>query len=119
VKQLGKENLMKNRTRGKSGREVSALEFDPVTRNHWKSSIALCLLAASLFTSASAQENNNSSKPEQVTTPAATKKVVNLWPGVAPGSEQWKQKETTLGSGPMQRIVNVTTPTLTAYPQPG
>jgi hypothetical protein len=41
--------------------------------------------------------------------------VINIWPGVAPGSEQWKQKETTLVSGPMQTIVNVTTPTLTAY----
>jgi acetyl esterase/lipase len=106
---------MKKRTLGKSGTEVSALGFGPMNRNHWKSSIALCLLAAFLFTSASAQENNNSSKPEQVTTPAVTKKVINLWPGVAPGSEQWKQPERTLGSGDMQRIVNVTTPTLTAY----
>jgi Esterase/lipase len=106
---------MKKRTPGKSGLEVSALGFGPVNWNHWKSSIALCLLAASLFTSASAQENNDSSKPEQVTTLAVTKKVVNIWPGVAPGSEQWKQKETTLSSGPMQRIVNVTTPTVTAY----
>ncbi|MGA8312531.1 MAG: dienelactone hydrolase family protein [Terriglobales bacterium] len=106
---------MKRRTLGKSGLEVSALGFGPVNRNHWKSSIALCLLAASLFVSASAQENNNRSKPEQVTTPAVTKKVINLWPGVAPGSEQWKQQEAMLGSGPMQRIVNVTTPTLTAF----
>jgi acetyl esterase/lipase len=106
---------MKKRTLGKSGPGVSALGFGDVNRNHWKPSIALCLLAASLFTSASAQENNNSSKPEQVTTPAVTKKVINLWPGVAPGSEQWKQLETTLGSGDMQRTVNVTTPTLTAY----
>ena len=63
--------------------------------------IALWLLSAIILTSAVAQE--------------AGTKVINLWPGVAPGSEQWKQKETTLGSGPMQRIVNVTTPTLTAY----
>jgi acetyl esterase/lipase len=106
---------MKKRTLGKSGPEVSAQGFGPVNRSHWKPSIALCLLITSLFTSASAQENNNSSKPEQVATPAVTKKVINLWPGVAPGSEQWKQTETTLGYGDMQRTVNVTTPTLTAY----
>ena len=106
---------MKNRTLGKNEPEVSALGMGPATRNHWKSFILLCLLSASLFTSARAQENNSSSKPEQVATPAVKKKEVNIWPGVAPGSEPWKQKETTLGSGPMQRIVNVTTPTLTAY----
>jgi hypothetical protein len=94
---------MKKRTLGKSGPEVSALGFGPVHRNHWKLSIVLCLLAASLFTSARAQENNNISKPELVTTLAMTKKVVNIWPGVAPGSEQWKQKETTLGSGPWRK----------------
>lgn len=70
--------------------------------------IALWLLPAVLATSASAQE---AGKGE----PAPTTKVINIWPGVAPGSEQWKQPETTLGSGAMQRIVNVTTPTLTAY----
>ncbi len=73
-----------------------------------KKRIALYLLAASLFTSASAQENY-SSKLNQ------PPKVINLWPGVAPGSEQWKKQETTLVSGDMQRTVNVTTPTLTAY----
>jgi acetyl esterase/lipase len=52
---------------------------------------------------------------EPTRTPITAQKVINVWPGVAPGSEQWQQKETTLGSGPMQRIVNVTTPTLTAY----
>jgi hypothetical protein len=71
-------------------------------------------MAALLLTVANAQEPNNS-KPEQLATSGVTPKVINIWPGVAPGSERWKQKETTLGSGPMQRIVNVTTPTLTAY----
>jgi hypothetical protein len=66
---------MKKRIPGKSVLEASALGFGPADRNHWKSSTALCLLAASLFTSASAQvENNNSSNPEQVTTTAVTKK---------------------------------------------
>jgi acetyl esterase/lipase len=70
-------------------------------RKHRKSFIVLWLMAAISFIPASAQEKK--------------KTVVNLWPGVAPGSEQWKQPETTLGSGVMERIVNVTTPTLTAY----
>jgi acetyl esterase/lipase len=80
---------------------------------HRAALITLLLIAASLLNSASAQETNN--KPERPTTSAISTKVINLWPGVAPGSEQWKQKEMTIGSGPMQTIVNVTTPTLTAY----
>jgi acetyl esterase/lipase len=83
-------------------------------RKHRKSFIALAVIAACSLSLASAQETNKSN-PEQGATPAITKKVINIWPGVAPRSEQWKQEETTLGSGPMQRIVNVTTPTLTAY----
>jgi acetyl esterase/lipase len=70
-------------------------------RKHWNSFIAFWLVAACSFTSASAQEVKQT--------------VINLWPSVAPGSEQWKQPETVLGSGDMERIVNVTTPTLTAY----
>jgi len=70
-------------------------------RKHRKYSIAFWLMAAISFTSASAQEVKQT--------------VIKLWPGVAPGSEQWNQPETTLGSGNMERIVNVTTPTLTAY----
>jgi acetyl esterase/lipase len=76
--------------------------------------VALSMMAAFLLTAASAQESNGS-KPEHPVTPAGTPKVINIWPGVAPGSEQWKQKETTIRFGPMQSIVNVTTPTLTAY----
>ena len=72
--------------------------------------IALWLLPAIFLTSASAQEARTS-EPKR----APATKVIDLWPGVAPGSEQWKQPETTLGSGDMQRIVNVTAPTLTAY----
>jgi acetyl esterase/lipase len=42
--------------------------------------------------------------------------TVNLWPGVAPGSEHWTQKEQTVENTPMGTIVfNVVTPTLTAY----
>ena len=81
-------------------------------RKQWKSSIAFWLMAAISFTSARAQEVK---QPEQSPTPAIKKTVINLWPGVARRAEQWKQPETTLGSGDMERIVNVTTPTLTAY----
>ena len=61
--------------------------------------LAFCLFSTILLTAATAQET----------------RVINLWPGIAPGSEQWKQSETVLGSGDMQHIINVTTPTLTAY----
>lgn len=76
--------------------------------------IALALIAACSLSLASAQETNNS-KPEQAATFVGTQRVINIWPGIAPGSEQRKQKETTISSGPMQTIVKVTTPTLTAY----
>jgi acetyl esterase/lipase/quercetin dioxygenase-like cupin family protein len=105
---------MKKCNLGESELEVSAPGVRPKNNNRWRKPITICLLASSLFASANAQENNNS-KPAQMTTPAVREKVINLWPGVAPGSEQWKQQETTLGSGDMQRTVNVTTPTLTAY----
>ena len=102
---------------GKSNLEFPAFRIGAANfkcRKHRKFLIGLLMIAVSLLTAASAQEANNG-KPEQAPTSAAAPKVVNLWPGVAPGSEQWKQTEATLGSGPMQRIVNVTTPTLTAY----
>ncbi len=72
--------------------------------------VTLALVAASFLGVASA-EDAATSKPEQAAT-SATPKVINIWPGVAPGSEQWKQPETVLDP---DRIVNVTTPTLTAY----
>jgi acetyl esterase/lipase len=41
---------------------------------------------------------------------------VNLWPGVAPGSENWTYKELTAKDTPIGTVVlNVVTPTLTAY----
>ncbi|MFY9853100.1 MAG: alpha/beta hydrolase [Terracidiphilus sp.] len=85
---------------------------DSVSRMLHKPFIALSLIAACVMTMANAQEASNG-KPAQPL--ALAPKVINIWPGVAPGSEQWKQPESTLGSGPMQRIVNVTMPTLTAY----
>ncbi len=72
--------------------------------------IAVSLFAAIFLTSAVAQDAGATGTGRAFTTD-----VIHVWPGVAPGSEQWKQPETRLGSGDMQRIVNVTTPTLTAY----
>jgi acetyl esterase/lipase len=46
----------------------------------------------------------------------ASAQTINLWPGVAPGSEKWTYKEYSLnvpGTGTV--VFNVTTPTLTAY----
>lgn len=46
----------------------------------------------------------------------ADSQVVNIWPGVAPGSENWTQKERTAENTPIGTVVfNVVTPTLTAY----
>ncbi len=42
--------------------------------------------------------------------------TVNVWPGVAPGSEHWTQQELTIENTPVGTVIfNVVTPTLTAY----
>lgn len=47
---------------------------------------------------------------------SANSQTVNIWPGVAPGSEHWTQKERTIENTPVGTVVfNVVTPTLTAY----
>ena len=47
---------------------------------------------------------------------SAESQVVNIWPGVAPGSENWTHKERTVDNTPIGTVVfNVVTPTLTAY----
>jgi acetyl esterase/lipase len=47
---------------------------------------------------------------------ARSQQVVNIWPGVAPGSETWTQKERTIENTPVGTVIfNVVTPTLTAY----
>nr|MDQ3744522.1 alpha/beta hydrolase [Acidobacteriota bacterium] len=47
---------------------------------------------------------------------SARSQVVNIWPGVAPGSESWTQKERVVEDTPLGTVVfNVVTPTLTAY----
>ena len=45
--------------------------------------------------------------------------TVNIWPGVAPGSEHWTQHERTFTNTPVGTVIqNVVTPTLTAYLPP-
>lgn len=47
---------------------------------------------------------------------AASAQVVDLWPGVAPGSEGWTQQEKTYENTPVGMVIqNVTHPTLTAF----
>src|SRR5205823_9505391 len=90
------------------GTNKTIRQHDGIRRREFMSWMAV---VAAGMASASAQETNKS-KADQAPTPATPKSVINLWPEVAPGSEQWKQPETTLGPG---AIANVTTPTLTVY----
>lgn len=47
---------------------------------------------------------------------SARAQTVNIWPGAAPGSESWTQKERTIENTPVGTVIfNVVTPTLTAY----
>ena len=47
---------------------------------------------------------------------SASAQVVDVWPGVAPGSERWTQQERTIEGTPVGTVVmNVVKPTLTAY----
>jgi hypothetical protein len=47
---------------------------------------------------------------------AQTPQTLNVWPGVAPGSERWTQTETTVENTPVGTVIfNVVTPTLTAF----
>jgi acetyl esterase/lipase len=47
---------------------------------------------------------------------ARSQQVVNIWPGAAPGSEHWTQKERIIENTPVGTVnFNVVTPTLTAY----
>jgi non-heme chloroperoxidase len=89
--------IVQKQESGKRNLEFPAFRFstaNSMSRKHRKSLISLSLIAAFLLTAASAQESKNS-KPEQATTSAITTKAINLWPGIAPGSEQWKQPETS------------------------
>lgn len=46
----------------------------------------------------------------------ASAQTLNIWPGVAPGSEHWTQQEHTYKNTPVGTVIqNVVTPTITAY----
>jgi acetyl esterase/lipase len=76
-----------------------------------KTLMAIWLLGIAITASASAAQEATGTKPSDAPK-SATPRTINLWPGVAPGSEQWKQPETSLDRG---MTINVTTPTLTVY----
>lgn len=47
---------------------------------------------------------------------SASGQTVNIWPGVAPGSEHWTQQEKTIENTPLGTVIfNVVSPTLTAF----
>ncbi|MGN6531991.1 MAG: alpha/beta hydrolase [Ginsengibacter sp.] len=51
-----------------------------------------------------------------ITMHAFSQATFNIWPGIAPGSESWKQKEQTIKNTPVGTVIlNVVTPTLTVY----
>jgi acetyl esterase/lipase len=50
-----------------------------------------------------------------VITSASFSQTIHIWPGVAPGSEQWTQKEQTFEAPYGTVLMNVVTPTLTLY----
>jgi acetyl esterase/lipase len=50
------------------------------------------------------------------TVTSAHAQSINIWPGVAPGSEHWNQKELTIPNTPVGTVImNVVTPTITPY----
>ena len=63
---------------------LRVIGIDSTNRKHRNSLIAFALIAACSLSLATARETNKT-KPEQASTPAITKKVINLWPGVPPG----------------------------------
>ena len=49
-------------------------------------------------------------------TATASAQTINVWPGVAPGSEKWTQQERVIENTPLGTVIfNVVTPTITAY----
>jgi len=48
-------------------------------------------------------------------TAGAQTETISIWPGVAPGSENWTEKEAVMKGADTDRVVNVVTPTLTVY----
>src|SRR5260370_484558 len=83
----------------RQARFLSAVDFVQADRFRRKVACAACVIAFTFLLACSADSQ-----------------VVNIWPGVAPGSEKWTQKERTADNTPIGAVVfNVVTPTLTAY----
>lgn len=73
----------------------------------------VCILWAVIKVSARAQDAGNAREEASISAPSP--QILNLWPGTAPGSETWKQPETTLGTDDTATTINVSVPTLTLY----
>lgn len=46
---------------------------------------------------------------------AAQQQTIKIWPGAAPGSENWTEPETVMKGNDTDRVANIVTPTLIAY----
>jgi hypothetical protein len=97
-RRLEGEIILQKQESGNSNLECAARRVnvaDSIRRKHRESLIALVLMAAFSLSSATAQENSNSNH-QAAATPAVAPRVIYIWPGVAPGSEQWKHQEATI-----------------------
>jgi acetyl esterase/lipase len=82
-----------------------------------RSSLLVLTLGFAASLSAPIRAQDAPSKPATASDVAAAgRKVIPIWPGVAPGSEGWTQKEVEFrGLDGKRTVRNVTTPTLTAF----
>lgn len=46
---------------------------------------------------------------------AAAQNTIKIWPGAAPGSEDWSEREVVMKGTDTDRVANIVTPTLVAY----
>src|SRR3974390_1115751 len=60
-------------------------------------------------------QSSGQATPPKPVPPPAPSSVFNVWPGAAPGSESWHQKEVETGGPGNRSVRNVVTPTLSAY----
>ena len=78
------------------------------------SGIGLMLLLVAFATACSAQTDEKASAAA-VDPKATTAQEFPVWPGIAPGSEAWAQKEGTIDVLGVRATYNVVRPTLTAF----
>src|SRR3712207_3440047 len=72
------------------------------------------VLVSSVFCQSSVPSQSKTETPK--TPECCEPQTVKIWNGVAPGSENWTQKEKVIENTPVGTVVlNVVTPTLTAY----